>query len=185
MKRVFDILFSLMGISLFCVLILIGYLLCSWLTASNGFFFQKRVGQHGKLFTIIKLKTMNPVSRKIHPIQAVLRNYKIDELPQFFNVLMGNMSIVGPRPDIEGYYDLLEGDERKILLVKPGLTSEASLKFFNEEIILQQQIDPKKYNDTIIFPEKVKLNLSYANNNSIKGDIYIIAKTVCYCIKKV
>lgn len=145
---------------------------------SNGFFFQKRVGQHGKLFTIIKLKTMHPITQKIHPIQAFFRKYKIDEIPQLLNVLIGNMSIVGPRPDVSGYYDLLVGDERKILLLKPGLTSEASLYFFDEAKILLKQVDPKKYNDSIIFTEKVKLNLSYANNHSFTADVKIIFKTI-------
>ena len=145
---------------------------------SNGFFFQKRVGQYGKLFTIIKLKTMHPFTQKIHPIQAFFRKYKIDEIPQLLNVLIGNMSIVGARPDVCGYYDLLVGDERKILLLKPGLTSEASLYFFDEEKILLKQVDPKKYNDSIIFTEKVKLNLLYANNRNFITDVKIIFKTI-------
>jgi lipopolysaccharide/colanic/teichoic acid biosynthesis glycosyltransferase len=145
---------------------------------SNGFYLQKRVGQHGKLFTIVKLKTMHPITQKIHPIQAFFRKYKIDEIPQLINVLIGNMSIVGPRPDVSGYYDLLVGDERKILLLKPGLTSEASLYFFDEEKILLKQVDPKKYNDSIIFAEKVKLNLLYANNHNFIIDLKIIFKTI-------
>lgn len=183
MKRAFDIIFSIIGLTLFCLPILIGYAICSWLTTSNGFFYQKRVGQHGRLFTIIKLKTMHPITQKIHPTQAVLRKYKIDELPQFFNVLIGNMSIVGPRPDIEGYYDQLEGEERKILMLKPGLTSESSLLFFDEEVLLSQHTNPKKYNDTHIFPEKVKLNLHYAKHHSIGVDIKIIAKTIGKLLK--
>lgn len=178
MKRLFDLFLALIGILFFCLPISICYIFCSYITMSNGFFFQKRVGQHGKLFTIIKLKTMHPITQKIHPIQAFFRKYKIDEIPQLLNVLIGNMSIVGPRPDVSGYYDLLVGDERKILLLKPGLTSEASLYFFDEEKILLKQVDPKKYNDSIIFAEKVKLNLSYANYHNFTTDVKIIFKTI-------
>lgn len=185
MKRVFDIVFSIIGLTVFFVPILIGYVLCSLLTSSNGFFFQKRVGQRGKLFTIIKLKTMHPITQKIHPLQAFLRKYKIDELPQLFIVLIGNMSIVGPRPDIEGYYDQLEGEDRKILMLKPGLTSEASLMYFDEEILLSQQTNPKVFNDTIIFPVKVRMNLYYAKHNSIGLDFIIIAKTIHFILKKI
>ena len=185
MKRVFDIVLSTIGLTVFCVPILTGFVVCSWLTTSNGLFFQKRVGQHGQLFTIIKLKTMHPITQKIHPLQALLRKYKIDELPQFFIVLIGKMSIVGPRPDILGYYDQLEGENRKILMLKPGLTSEASLVFFDEEILLSQQSNPKIFNDTIIFPEKVQMNLHYAKQHSIGLDCIIIVKTIHFILKKI
>jgi lipopolysaccharide/colanic/teichoic acid biosynthesis glycosyltransferase len=107
-----------------------------------------------------------------------MRKHKLDELPQFFNVLIGNMSIVGPRPDIEGYYDKLEGEDRKILELKPGITSEASLKYYNEEAILEQQENPLLYNDTVIFPDKVRMNLEYYYNRSFWDDLWIIWSTV-------
>ena len=102
----------------------------------------------------------------------------MDELPQFINVLKGEMSIVGPRPDIEGYYDTLDGENRKILELKPGITSLASLKYYNEEEILEQQDNPLLYNDTVIFPDKVKMNLAYYYNQNLVLDLKIILKTI-------
>ena len=147
-------------------------------THSSGFFFQKRIGQYGKSFTIYKLQTIHPKTKKISIMGQFVRKYKLDELPQFFNVLIGNMSIVGPRPDIEGYYDKLEGEDRKILELKPGITSEASLKYYNEEAILEQQENPLLYNDTVIFPDKVRMNLEYYYNRSFWDDLRIIWSTV-------
>ena len=109
----------------------------------------------GKIFKMYKLKTIKS-DGSISLFGRFLRKSKIDELPQFLNVFIGDMSIVGPRPDISGYYDLLEGQERDILKLKPGITSSASLKYVNEETILQQQTNPQKYNDEVIFKDKVK-----------------------------
>lgn len=141
-------------------------------------FFQERIGQFGKPFMIYKLKTMHSNSEKITFFGSFFRKYKIDELPQFFNVLIGNMSIVGPRPDIEGYYDKLVGEDRKILELKPGITSLASIKYRNEDEILEKQDYPLEYNDTIIFPDKVKMNLEYYNHQSFLVDIKIIVQTI-------
>jgi lipopolysaccharide/colanic/teichoic acid biosynthesis glycosyltransferase len=141
-------------------------------------FFQKRIGQFGKPFMIYKLKTMHSNSEKITFFGSFFRKYKIDELPQFFNVLIGNMSIVGPRPDIEGYYNKLVGEDRKILELKPGITSLASIKYRNEDEILEKQDYPLEYNDTIIFPDKVKMNLEYYNHQSFLVDIKIIVQTI-------
>jgi len=141
-------------------------------------FFQKRIGQFGKPFMIYKLKTMHSNSEKITFFGSFFRKYKIDELPQFFNVLIGNMSIVGPRPDIEGYYDKLVGEDRKILELKPGITSLASIKYRNEDEILEKQDYPLEYNDIIIFPDKVKMNLEYYNHQSFLVDIKIIVQTI-------
>lgn len=177
-KRIFDILFSLSGLLFFGWLVIILWLLASFDTKSNGFFFQNRVGQFGKIFKIVKLKTINPKTEEITPMGAFLRKYKIDELPQFWNVLIGEMSIVGPRPDIVGYYDFLEGENRKILELKPGLTSLASIKYANEEEILRLRENPLVYNDIVIFPDKVRMNLDYYYNHSFLGDVKIIIKTV-------
>lgn len=177
LKRLFDIFFS--GLALLCIgwLILVCWFLAVLDTKENGFFLQKRVGQYGKLFTIIKLRTIK--NGQVTPMGAFFRKTKIDELPQFVNVLVGDMSVVGPRPDMVGYYDVLEGENRKILKLKPGLTSEASLKYFNEEYLLAQQQNPLEYNDTMIFPDKVKMNLDYYYNRSFIGDLQIILATVC------
>jgi lipopolysaccharide/colanic/teichoic acid biosynthesis glycosyltransferase len=177
-KRLFDFLFSFLGILVLGFLLVILYVLTSFDTGSNGFFLQDRIGQFGKTFKIVKFKTIHPITGKISFFGRFLRKSKLDELPQFFNVLIGQMSFVGPRPDVLGYYDVLEDEAKKILELKPGLTSEASLKYFNEEQILAQQEKPLQYNDEIIFPDKVLINLNYYNNRSFFGDIKIIFKTI-------
>ncbi len=178
LKRIFDILFSLIAIILLSWLLVLCYLIASFDTSSNGFFFQKRVGQFGQLFTIIKLKTLHPQTGKISKIGMFLRKYKLDELPQLINVLFGDMSIVGPRPDISGYYDKLVGEKRKILELKPGITSLASIKYYDEEEILEKQDNPLYYNDTVIFPDKIKMNLDYFYKRSFLLDLKIILKTI-------
>ena len=153
------------------------FILASLNTQSNGIFVQKRIGQFGKSFKILKFKTINTTTRKISFFGAFLRKSKLDELPQLFNVLNGDMSFVGPRPDIAGYYDNLQGEERNILMLKPGITSLASIKYRNEEQLLAQKESPLEYNDNIIFPDKVKMNLDYYYNRSFFGDLKIIIKT--------
>lgn len=177
-KRIIDVLFSIILILLLIIFLILIFFICSLNINSNGLFKQVRVGQFGKSFDIYKFKTINPISGKISNIGQFLRKYKIDELPQLINILIGNMSFVGPRPDISGYYDLLEGENRKILELKPGLTSLASIKYSNEEKILSTQENPQLYNDTIIFPDKIRMNLDYYYNHSIFGDIKIIIKTI-------
>lgn len=177
-KRGFDFVFSMLAVLLFSPFILISWLILVFDTKSDGLFFQKRVGQFGRLFTIYKLKTMHPQTGEISKIGSFFRKYKLDELPQFLNVLKGQMSIVGPRPDVEGYYDELKGEDRKVLELKPGITSEASIKYYNEEAILEQQENPLEYNDTVIFPDKVKMNLEYYYRQNLLLDIKIIIKTI-------
>jgi len=180
-KRLFDIVFSIIALVFLGWIILLSWFLAAFDTKTNGLFLQKRVGQSGKLFTIFKLRTIRKNKEGISSISrlgAFLRNSKLDELPQFVNVLLGEMSIVGPRPDIEGYYDCLKGEERKILELKPGLTSEASLKYFNEEQLLAMQDNPLEYNDLVLFPDKVRLNLQYYYEHTFFGDLKIIAKTL-------
>jgi lipopolysaccharide/colanic/teichoic acid biosynthesis glycosyltransferase len=115
---------------------------------------------------------------RITKFGAFLRKYKIDELPELFNVLRGDMSIVGPRPDVSGYADKLEGEDVLILELRPGITGPASLKYANEEDTLALQEDPVKYNDDVIYPDKVKLNLDYYHNNNLWIDIKIIFATI-------
>ena len=158
-------------------------------TRSNGLFVQKRVGLNGKLFSVYKIKTMKQIDglettvttsqdRRITKSGAFFRKTKIDELPQLFNVLFGSMSFVGPRPDVEGFADRLEGDDRIILSIRPGITGPASLKYKNEEEILSKQKDPEKYNLEVIWPDKVQINKEYIKHWSIKKDIEYILKTV-------
>jgi lipopolysaccharide/colanic/teichoic acid biosynthesis glycosyltransferase len=120
---------------------------------------------------------MHSKTAKVSKIGAFLRKYKLDELPQLINIVLGDMSFVGPRPDIAGYYDKLAGENRKVLDLKPGLTSEAALKYANEEDLLATVENPQQYNDEVIFPDKVKLNLAYYYSRSFWGDIKIIWKT--------
>lgn len=177
-KQIFDIVFSFFGLLFFSCLLLILWILATIDTKSNGFFFQDRIGQFGKIFKIVKLKTIHPKTGTISKLGSFLRKSKLDELPQFWNVIIGNMSFVGPRPDIAGYYDVLEGENRKILELKPGLTSLASIKYANEEEMLGLQENPLLYNDTVIFPDKVHMNLDYYYHHSFLGDLKIILKTV-------
>ncbi|MCF6129905.1 sugar transferase [Flavobacterium sp. AS60] len=184
LKRIFDIFFSFIALLFLSWLLILLWILCSINTNANGIFAQERIGQYGKIFTIYKLRTVKVFDDSISGFGAFLRKYKIDELPQLWNVFIGNMSFVGPRPDIAGYYDTLKGDERKILNLKPGITSLASLKYVDEEYILQQQANPKKYNDEVIFRDKVKMNLDYYNNgNYLVEDVKIIIKTICSLTK--
>nr|WP_299058005.1 sugar transferase [uncultured Polaribacter sp.] len=157
-------------------LILIILLLVIYYFKSCFIFTQTRIGQYGKPFSIYKIKTMQ--NGVVTPLGKFLRKTKLDELPQLINILKGEMSFVGPRPDIPGYYDTLEGENRKILELKPGLTSLAALKYKNEERILAQQKKPKEYNDYIIFPDKVKMNLEYYYKKNLLLDIQIIIKTI-------
>jgi lipopolysaccharide/colanic/teichoic acid biosynthesis glycosyltransferase len=181
-KRFFDIIFSFFFLLFFFWVVCIAWLLAAIDTHTNGIFVQQRIGQFGNPFKIYKLRTIQILTssgnRRISKIGKFLRGYKLDELPQFFNVLKGEMSLVGPRPDLPGYYDLLEGENRKILELKPGLTSLASLKYSEEESLLSKQISPINYNDSIVFPDKVRLNLDYYYHRSFWGDVVIILKTI-------
>lgn len=177
-KRAFDFFLSFLTLIPLGFFLILFWVLASIDTNANGLFIQKRIGQFGKVFFILKLRSMSLKTNKISKFGQFLRNSKIDELPQLWNILIGNMSFVGPRPDIPGYYDKLEGENRKILELKPGLTSEASIKYANEEELLNQQDDPLFYNDTVIFPDKVKMNLEYYYKQSILVDLQIIVKTI-------
>ncbi|MBC7640976.1 MAG: sugar transferase [Flavobacterium sp.] len=177
-KRIFDIFFSFLAILFSGIFILIFWIFASIDTRSNGLFVQKRIGQFGKIFKIFKLKSIQNNSVEISKFGKFLRKSKIDELPQLWNVLIGEMSIVGFRPDIEGYYDKLSDQNRKILDLKPGLTSLASIKYADEDDILANQKNPLQYNDEIIFPDKVKMNLEYVYNQSFVLDLKIIYKTI-------
>lgn len=157
----------------------------------GGFLFkQERVGRYGKIFYIYKIRTMKAScdnknmfvttanDDRILPFGKWLRKTKLDEIVELVNVLKGDMSFVGPRPDVKGYADKLEGEDRKILELRPGITGPASLKYINEEEILAKADNPQQYNDEVIFPDKVKINLDYYYNRSFWGDIGIILKTI-------
>lgn len=182
-KVVFDFILAIILAAFFMPLLIILLIITSLDTSSNGIFFQKRIGQYGKPFTIFKFKTIHEKTRICSATGQVLRKFKLDELPQLFNILKGEMSFVGPRPDIEGYYDKLVGAEREVLKLKPGLTCEASIKYRNEENLLKEQKDPLAYNDEILFPNKVKMNLDYFENMTFKNDIKILFKTIITILK--
>lgn len=165
---------SLFILLLFGAIILFLMLIVSFDTNSGGIFLQKRIGQYGKPFNIFKIRTINDKTGHISKFGMFLRKSKLDELPQLLNILLGQMSFVGPRPDIPGYYDKLQGEERKILELKPGLISKAAIKYYNEEALLKEQTDPLKYNDEVIFPDKVRMNLDYYYNRSFAEDLRIM-----------
>ena len=188
-KRAFDLCISIFGLVFFSWLILITWFIATIDTKSNGFFIQERVGKDGRLFNLIKIKTMKTVPGisttvtttndiRITKWGMFFRKTKLDELPSLWNVLMGDMSLVGPRPDVPGYADKLVGKDRRILELRPGITGPATLKYANEEELLANVDDPIKYNDEIIFPDKVKINLEYLDNWSLGLDIKIIFRTI-------
>ena len=188
-KRTFDIILSTVSICATWWIILLAWIVASIETKSNGLFIQKRIGRNGELFSVFKIKTMKAAGgvgttvttsgdSRITKIGAFFRKTKIDELPQLLNVLLGTMSFVGPRPDVPGFADELEGEERLILTIRPGITGPASLKYKDEEEILAKQPYPEVYNRETIWPDKVKINLDYIRHWSLKKDILYIIKTV-------
>ncbi|MCU4166219.1 sugar transferase [Carboxylicivirga caseinilyticus] len=187
-KRISDLLFSLIGLILLLPIYIVIILLIKIYMGSPVFFCQQRVGRFGQPFTIYKFRTMtvghggNSISIKgenrITPLGSILRKYKLDELPELWNVLIGDMSLVGPRPDMPEYYDKLIGEEKKILELRPGITGPASLKYVNEEELLSTVNDPKKFNDEVIWPDKVKINLDYYYNHTLGLDIKLIIQTI-------
>jgi len=189
LKRLFDVVVSSAGLILLGWLILIAFIASSIDTRQNGFFTQKRVGKNGKLFRVIKIRTMRIMPNinttvtqendpRITHLGRFWRKTKIDELPQLINVFMGQMSFVGPRPDVPGFADQLTGPDRIILSVRPGITGPATLKFRNEEQLLAQQDDPEAYNREVIWPEKVRLNREYVENYSFRQDLKYIWQTI-------
>lgn len=194
-KRIIDLIGSCVGIIFFSWLILLLVILATLDTKSLGLFTQKRIGYNGKLFLIFKIRTMKYNTSitsnvttsndlRLTGFGKFLRKYKLDELPQLFNVLFGHMSFVGPRPDVIGFADELKGEDRIILSVKPGITGPASLLFSNEEELLTAQFNPEEYNRTIIWPKKVYINKEYVKNYSLKEDIAILYKTLINVCKQ-
>lgn len=177
-KRFFDVFFSLLGLLLLGGILLICILIASIDTKSFGLFIQSRIGQHGLPFKIFKIKTFSDLSNGVTNFGRILRASKLDELPQLVNVLMGTMSFVGPRPDIAGYADGLQGEDRIVLTVKPGITGLASLKYCREEELLKQQKEPLVYNDEVIWPDKVRINKWYVANRTLAMDVMILFFTV-------
>lgn len=181
LKRFIDIIGSCIGIVIFTIPIFSLIVISTIVHQEFGVFYQKRVGKNAKIFTVYKIKSMRfKKESAITSFGNFIRKTKLDELLQFFNVFFGQMSIVGPRPDILGYADKLKGEDKIILSVKPGLTSLAALKFANEEQLLKSQNNPLGYNDFVLWPQKVALNKQYIKNWSLLNDFKVIGKTILF-----
>lgn len=189
LKYVFDRLAALVGLLvLWPVLTVVAVCVRVKMPGGPVIFRQRRVGKDGRSFTMYKFRSMtvghggSSVSvageSRITPLGAKLRRYKLDELPELWNVLCGDMSFVGPRPDVPGYADRLTGDDREMLRLRPGITGPASMKYRDEEELLASQADPQRYNDEVIFPDKVRLNRYYLHHYSFFTDIRMIVCTV-------
>lgn len=189
-KYLFDKVVSFFGlVCLSPVFLIVAILIKKRMPGGPVIFKQQRVGQYGRLFTVYKFRSMNVAGEgrtsiaseeedRITPLGKTLRRYKLDELPELWNVLKGDMSFVGPRPDVPGYADKLKGKDRDILKLKPGITGPASLKYRQEEDLLNSVTNPQEYNDKVIYPDKVRLNLYYLEHYSFFKDIEMIVCTV-------
>lgn len=189
-KYIFDRIFALIGLIILSPVILVVFIIHKIKMPKGNFLYcQVRIGKDGKPFRIFKIRTLKDNleslgtitvadDERILPFGRWLRESKVDTFLELINILIGDMSFVGPRPDVPGYADKLEGDDRVILKMRPGLTGPASIKYRHEDRILAQQIDPQKYNDEVIWPDKVKINKEYYENWSVWKDISILWKTV-------
>lgn len=176
MPRSLQIILAIAVLFVLSPLLVIATLFAAFSTKSTGLFLQTRIGQYGIPFTIYKLQTMK--NARVTKLGKWLRISKIDELPQLINIIKGDMAFVGPRPDVPGYYDQLQGADREVLKLKPGITSPAAIKYRNEEQLLAQQENPLHYNDTVIFPDKVRMNIEYLKYRSFLLDLKILWQTV-------
>jgi lipopolysaccharide/colanic/teichoic acid biosynthesis glycosyltransferase len=188
-KRVFDVTMAFAGLGLFLVPLCVMAVFVKITSPGPVFFTQMRVGRQGQCFQCIKFRTMGlggesegnvttATDSRITAVGRILRRWKLDELPQLWNVLTGHMSFVGPRPDVPGYADRLMGEERAVLELRPGITGPASLLFRDEETILANARDPQRFNDEVIYPAKVRINLTYALQWSFWRDLGYLFATV-------
>lgn len=187
MKRSLDVVAAALGLVVFSPIIFVTWFLARRDTGASGFFRQERVGRNGVIFKVVKIRTMRAVGGttvttrndvRITPLGAKFRRWKLDELPQLWNVLKGEMSLVGPRPDVPGFLDLLEGEDREVLELRPGITGPATIRYRDEENILASVSDPEAYNRQVIWPDKVRINRDYLHNWSLVGDLGYILQTV-------
>ena len=188
LKRIFDVIASFFGLLILSPFLLVAGLLVKFSSEGPVLFTQERIGRHGIPFTIYKFRTMfidhggSSVSvrgeKRITPIGAILRRFKIDEFPELWNILIGDMSFVGPRPDMPEYIARLQGEQREMLSLRPGLTSPASIKYAREEELLSMVPDPQKHFDEVIWPDKMRMNMEYIKRRTFIGDIVLILRTV-------
>ena len=193
-KRIFDFLFSFFGIIILSPIFIIVSIAIKLDSKGSILFLQKRVGRYGKEFNIYKFRTMVTDAEKlgkqitfgkdnrITRVGAFLRKFKIDELPQLFNVLKGDMSLVGPRPEVPKYVALYNEEQRKVLDIRPGITDMASLRYKDENDILGKVDNPEEYYINVIMKDKLNLNLEYIEKSNVFFDIYLILKTIIKCI---
>lgn len=188
-KRAFDVALSGAGLAGTWWLILGAAAVARVDTGKTGFFSQDRIGRDGERFRIFKIRTMRDRPGVTTDVTTVndprltrlgrfFRKTKIDELPQLWNVLKGDMSFVGPRPEVPGFADVLEGEDRIILTVRPGITGPATLKYRNEEELLRDNPDPIAYNAEVLFPDKVRINAKYVREYSLLRDVGYILRTL-------
>lgn len=188
LKFGFDRLSAFVGLILCSWILLLVALLIRLMDGAPVLFCQRRVGKDGELFVMHKFRTMSGGSdgttvtvagdRRVTELGAFLRRTKLDELPELWDVFRGKMSMVGPRPDVPGYADELQGADREILSLRPGLTGPATLKYRDEETLLAQVENPHQYHDEVIYPDKVRLNLYYLHHYSFFLDLKIIFATL-------
>lgn len=186
-KRLFDFTAALAGLAVLSPLMLLMAILVRATSPGPALFIQERVGRHGRAFRCAKFRTMctgaqaqgtvtTAADARVTPLGRWLRRWKLDELPQLWNVLAGRMSFVGPRPDVPGYADRLQGDDRRILEMRPGITGPATLLFRDEERLLALAKNPQAFNDAVVYPEKVRLNREYLETGHFGRDLgYVIA----------
>ncbi len=189
MKRIFDILFSLIVLAVFLPFGIVIALIILLTSKGGVFYVQKRIGRHEKPFGLLKFRTMRKDADKLGKLTVgmrdpritgigyFLRKYKLDEFPQFINVLLGSMSVVGPRPEVKEYVDLYTPAQKQVLNVKPGITDYASLEYFEENELLGKSTDPRKTYIEEVMPAKLELNKKYASNPSLGQDVKIVWKT--------
>lgn len=190
MTRLFDILFSLIGLVILSPVFLIIYILIIIESPGGGFYSQERVGKNGTTFKLLKFRSMRTGADKqglitvgghdsrITRMGYIIRKYKIDELPQLLNVLKGDMSLVGPRPEVRKYVDMYTDEQRCVLSIKPGITDYASIEYSDENVILGQADDPDKVYVEQIMPDKIRLNMRYIENHNLMEYFKIIFLTI-------
>lgn len=190
MKRIFDLIFSTLGVIVLLPILAIIFILIKLESPGPGLYTQQRVGRNSRMFNLFKFRTMHLNADKLTAITVgardpritrigyYLRKYKIDELPQLINVVRGDMSLVGPRPELKKFVDLYTPEQREVLTVRPGITDFASLEFRNENELLEGKEDPIKYYVDEILPAKLALSLRYVRTRSFLLDIKIILRTI-------
>lgn len=196
MIRLFDILFSILGVIILFPVLIIIYILIVAESKGGGFYIQKRVGKDGIDFKLLKFRSMRIGSDKkglitiggrdsrMTKMGAFIRRFKLDELPQLFNVLKGDMSLVGPRPELRAFVALYTSEQLKVLSVRPGITDYASIEYVDENSILGSAIDPEKVYIEQIMPDKIRLNMRYIQNRNVKEYFHIIFVTIWHIVKK-